>query len=69
MRIAYRPSTGNPFGQFVVYPESELDRTILYNFLQGKDYGMKFWLHGTTYGDSGLSAFNFGWTESEAKAK
>lgn len=69
MRIEYKASTGDPFGQFVVYPEGELDQTILYNFLQGKEYNMKFWLHGSTYGESGLCAFNFGWIKAENDSK
>lgn len=65
MRIEYVESTGNPFGQFVVFPESKLDRILLHNFLQGSDYDMRFWLHGTTYGEAGIEAFNFGWIKEK----
>jgi len=62
MRIEYHISTGNPFGQFVVFAESEQDRTILNNFMFPKK-DMKFWLHGATYDcrSQGPSSFNFGW--------
>ena len=65
MRIEYRTSTGDCFGQFVVHAENDLERTVLHNFLSADKKEWQFWLHGGTYGsdDDGCIAFNFGWVK------
>lgn len=65
MRIEYCVSTGNPYGQFVVFAESELERTVLHNFLSAKQEGWQFWLHGSVLNCdlNGITSFNFGWVK------
>lgn len=69
MRIEYKPSTGNPFGQFVVHAENDLERTVLHNFLEAGHMGYTFWLHGSVYSCnvSGDVSFNFGWIKKRKK--
>ena len=66
MRIEYHEATGCPFGQFVVYAESEVDGAIIKAFFGGQQFGWKFCHHGTTYGDGQTRSFNFGWQKADA---
>lgn len=65
MKIRFAEATGCPYGQFIVYPESESDRAILSTFLKPQELGEEGWgfhIHGTCYNsEAGLSSFNFGW--------
>lgn len=64
MRVEFAPSTGCPFGQFVIYGESKQDIAIIESFLQGRyDKKVQFWLHGSTYSAGHTRNFNFGWIQ------
>lgn len=67
MRVEYVKSEGNPFGQFVIYAENQLERTVLYNFLNADRDRWQFWLHGGTYNCdfNDYTAFNFGWIKKK----
>jgi hypothetical protein len=68
MRIRFASATGDPYGQFIVEAESQLDKELIENFLKGLyDEKFKFWLHGTTYTCGGYTSFNFGWTKGIQK--
>lgn len=67
MRIEYAASSGDPYGQFVVYADTPQDRAILDSFLQaGHNHDWTFWRHGASYKCDGLGpyAFNFGWIKT-----
>jgi hypothetical protein len=70
MRIKIAESKGCPAPQFVVIAETDQERAILKIFCHINDYSNKHWkfyFHGCTYEQGIESAFNFGWTEDEAK--
>ena len=71
MRIRFAPSTGCPFGQFVVEAESQEDRALLACFLSAPYAEWKFHQHGVGYmgGLDGPTNFNFGWISHESIAK
>jgi len=65
MRIKFAEATGCPYGQFVVYADTEEDRIIIKKFFEAGKNEWKLWHHGTTYSvDRGLEAFNFGWIKA-----
>ncbi len=66
MKIRFADATGCPFGQFVVYAETEEEKAIMRLFLKGMEGPRwKFWLHGYSVGSTKGETFNFGWIENE----
>lgn len=61
MRIEYREATGCAHGQFVVYAQDETESAILRAFLGAPPDKWEFCHHGSTYSDSRVQSFNFGW--------
>ena len=68
MKIKAAPATGCPVPQFVVYAETEEDRMLMRAFTSFPDYARESWefrLHGPTFGDGDIQAFNFGWAKKQ----
>ena len=63
MRVKYCSVTGCPYGQFVIYADTDQERAILSYFISADRKLWRFWLHGISYkGDlPGPYAINFGY--------
>jgi len=63
MKIEFKKARECPYGQFVVFPESEIERVVIENFLEGeRSEDWKIHIHGHCYNSSveGVTSFNFG---------
>ena len=72
MRVRYAEATGNCYGQFVIEPENESERTALTNMVRlvGREKAI-FRLHGICYrGHDGLiQSFNCGFEDNPERRK
>jgi hypothetical protein len=62
MKIEMAESTGCPVPQFVVHPETDEEQMLLraFFYVHNNDPKWRFQMHGPTYQDGKIIAFNFG---------